>query len=135
MTISIFFLQLLENHININKGPCINSMGWSNTVGVIQILFFFPDFIRFYYPNHIITSKYSKNEFPFLKEICSQWSYQYNMILSFAIQWTLKFVNQLNSEIYKKIGFNEYWKKKPQFQRETISTIRHGLKQFIKHSH
>lgn len=134
MTISIFFLQLLENHININKGPCINSMVWSNTVGVIQILFYFSDFIRFYYPNHIITSKYPKNDSLFLKEICSQWSYQYNMILSFAIQWTLKFVNQLNSEIYKKNRIQQILIK-PQFQRETISTIRHGLKQFIKHSH
>lgn len=48
MTISIFFVQLLINHINIiNKEPCINSMVWSNTVGVIQILFFSPDFIGF----------------------------------------------------------------------------------------
>lgn len=48
MTISIFFVQLLKNYINIfNKEPCINSMVWSNTVGVIQILIFFRTLLDF----------------------------------------------------------------------------------------
>lgn len=50
MTISIFFVQLLKNYININKEPCINSMGWSNTVGVIQILIFFRTLLDFIIP-------------------------------------------------------------------------------------
>lgn len=135
MTISIFFVQLLKNHINIiNKEPCINSMGWSNTVGVIQILIFFRTLLDFIIPtvlspqNTPRMNSHSLKKFVAIDPISTIWF------------WVLQFNEHWNSWINSKAKSTKnriQWilKKKPQFQRETISTIRHGLKQFIKHSH
>lgn len=133
MTISIFFLQLLENHININKGPCINSMGWSNTVGVIPILFFFRTLLDFIIPTilspqntpRMISHSLNKFVATDLINTIGYWFLQFNEHWNSWINLTAKSTKNRIQQILIK----------PQFQRETISTIRHGLKQFIKHSH
>lgn len=43
------------------------------------------------------------------KFVDAQSSYQYNMLLEIAFQWTLKFVDQLNNETIKNYdNCNEY---------------------------
>lgn len=135
MTFLIFFVQLLKNYINIiNKEPWINSMGCWNTVGVIQILFFSRTLLDFIIPtilspqNTPRMNSHSLNKFVANDPISTIWF------------WVLQFNEHWNSWINSKAKstknrIQRILKKKPQFQRETISTIRHGLKQFIKHSH
>lgn len=134
MTISIFFLQLLENHINIfNKGPCINSMVWSNTVGVIQILIFFRTLLDFIILTALLPQNtprmipYSLKKFVANDPISTIWFW----VLHFNEHWN-SWINLTAKSTKNRI---QRILIKPQFQRETISTIRHGLKQFIKHSH
>lgn len=134
MTISIFFVQLLKNYINIfNKGPCINSMVWSNTVGVIPILIFFRTLLDFIIPT-VLSPQNTPRMIPYsLKKFVA------NDPISTIWFWVLQFNEHWNSwiNLTAKSTKNRIQRIliKPQFQRETISTIRHGLKQFIKHSH
>lgn len=134
MTISIFFVQLLKNYINIiNKGPCINSMVWSNTVGVIPILIFFRTLLDFIIPT-VLSPQNTPRMIPYsLKKFVA------NDLINTIGFWVLQFNEHWNSwiNLTAKSTKNRIQRIliKPQLQRETISTIRHGLKQFIKHSH
>lgn len=134
MTISIFFVQLLINYINIfNKEPCINSMGCWNTVGVIPILIFFRTLLDFIIPT-VLSPQNTPRMIPYSLKKCVA-----NDPISTIWFWVLQFNEHWNSwiNLTAKSTKNRIQRIliKPQFQRETISTIRHGLKQFIKHSH
>lgn len=90
MTISIFFVQLLENHINIfNKEPCINSMVCWNTVGVIPILIFFRTLLDFIIPTVLSPQNtprmipYSLNKFVANDPISTIWFW----VLQFNEHW------------------------------------------------